>query len=109
MQDAEEIEHHLPVFGSVFRQARGGHAKKNGTSICMRGTLNQRARQQRWGGGGGNGNENRRGLNGKAAAAEVTARLGKSADVLKSGATKGETTYKLIRNGKTCPHAAQGC
>eukprot|EP00959_Pyramimonas_sp_CCMP1952_P127274 2662126-Pyramimonas_sp.AAC.1 len=34
------------------------------------GTLNQRARQMRLGGGGGNGNENRRGLNGKAAAAE---------------------------------------
>eukprot|EP00959_Pyramimonas_sp_CCMP1952_P011348 238265-Pyramimonas_sp.AAC.1 len=34
------------------------------------GTLNQRARQTRLGGGGGNGNDNRRGLNGKAAAAE---------------------------------------
>eukprot|EP00959_Pyramimonas_sp_CCMP1952_P383822 8043814-Pyramimonas_sp.AAC.1 len=34
------------------------------------GTLNQRARQTRLGGGGGNGDDNRRGLNGKAAAAE---------------------------------------
>eukprot|EP00959_Pyramimonas_sp_CCMP1952_P430805 9022211-Pyramimonas_sp.AAC.1 len=34
------------------------------------GPLNQRARQTRLGGGGGNGNDNRRGLNGKAAAAE---------------------------------------
>eukprot|EP00959_Pyramimonas_sp_CCMP1952_P163048 3408378-Pyramimonas_sp.AAC.1 len=56
------------------------------------GTLNQRARQTRLGGGGGNGNDNRRGANGKNAAAEVAARLGKPTDVMKSGLTKGETT-----------------
>eukprot|EP00959_Pyramimonas_sp_CCMP1952_P230351 4815870-Pyramimonas_sp.AAC.1 len=47
------------------------------------GTVNQRARQMRLGGGGGNGNGNRRGLHGKAAAAEAAARLGKSTDAMK--------------------------
>eukprot|EP00959_Pyramimonas_sp_CCMP1952_P149488 3128076-Pyramimonas_sp.AAC.1 len=70
------------------------------------GALNQRARQARLGGGGGNGNGNRRGPNGKAAAAEVAARLGKSTDIMKSGATKGETTCKFeahsCRTGSAC-------
>eukprot|EP00959_Pyramimonas_sp_CCMP1952_P408303 8557276-Pyramimonas_sp.AAC.1 len=55
-------------------------------------TFNQRARQARLGGGGSNGYDNRRNANGKAAPAEVAARLGKPADVMKSGLTKGETT-----------------
>eukprot|EP00959_Pyramimonas_sp_CCMP1952_P413283 8660194-Pyramimonas_sp.AAC.1 len=73
------------------------------------GILNQRARQTRLGRGGGNGNDNRRGTNGKAAAAEVAARLGKSTDVMNSGLTKGETTCKFARKGDTCPYAGQGC
>eukprot|EP00959_Pyramimonas_sp_CCMP1952_P170484 3562710-Pyramimonas_sp.AAC.1 len=40
-------------------------------------TLNQRARQAGLGGGGNNKNDNRRNASGKAAPAEVTARLGK--------------------------------
>eukprot|EP00959_Pyramimonas_sp_CCMP1952_P161166 3370305-Pyramimonas_sp.AAC.1 len=60
--------------------------EKEAWSISMHeGTLNQRARQTRLGGGGGNGKGNRRGLDGKAAAAEVAARLGKSTDAMKSG------------------------
>eukprot|EP00959_Pyramimonas_sp_CCMP1952_P216581 4529991-Pyramimonas_sp.AAC.1 len=43
-------------------------------------TLNQRARQARLGGGGGNGYDNRRNANGKAAPAEVAARLGEPTD-----------------------------
>eukprot|EP00959_Pyramimonas_sp_CCMP1952_P115216 2408453-Pyramimonas_sp.AAC.1 len=54
------------------------------------GTLNLRARQTRLGGGGGN--DNQRNAGGKAAPAEVAAKLGRSTDVLKSGLTKGETT-----------------
>eukprot|EP00959_Pyramimonas_sp_CCMP1952_P248707 5198838-Pyramimonas_sp.AAC.1 len=72
-------------------------------------TLNQRARQARLGGGGGNGYDNRRNANGKAAPAEVAARLGEPTDVMKSGLTMGETTCKFVRKGQTCPNAGEGC
>eukprot|EP00959_Pyramimonas_sp_CCMP1952_P259077 5416394-Pyramimonas_sp.AAC.1 len=71
--------------------------------------LNQRARRARLGGGGGHGYDNRRNANGKAAPAEVAARLGKPTDVMKSGLTKGETTCKSVRKDQTCPNACQGC
>eukprot|EP00959_Pyramimonas_sp_CCMP1952_P179171 3745624-Pyramimonas_sp.AAC.1 len=70
-------------------------------------TLNQRARQARLGGGGGNGN--RRNAGGKAAPAEVAAKLRKPTDVMKRGLTKGETTCKYVRKGETCPYAGKGC
>eukprot|EP00959_Pyramimonas_sp_CCMP1952_P149148 3120435-Pyramimonas_sp.AAC.1 len=70
-------------------------------------TLKQRARQARLGGGGGNDNRNHAG--GKAAPAEVAAKLGDPTDVMKSGLTKGETTCKYVRKGETCPYAGQGC
>eukprot|EP00959_Pyramimonas_sp_CCMP1952_P372095 7791529-Pyramimonas_sp.AAC.1 len=60
-------------------------------------TLNQRVRQTRTGGGGSNGYDNRRNAYGKAAPAEVAARLGEPTDVMKSGLTKGETTCKFVR------------
>eukprot|EP00959_Pyramimonas_sp_CCMP1952_P097863 2045382-Pyramimonas_sp.AAC.1 len=70
-------------------------------------TLNQRARQARLGGGGGN--DNRRNAGGKAAPAEVAARLGKPTDVMNSGLTMGETTCKYVRKGETCPYAGKSC
>eukprot|EP00959_Pyramimonas_sp_CCMP1952_P380099 7962915-Pyramimonas_sp.AAC.1 len=79
--------------------------KKEWNISLHEGTVNQRARQARLGGGGGNGDDNRRGLNGKGAAAEVAARLGKSTDVMMNGAAKGETTCKFVRKGETCPCA----
>eukprot|EP00959_Pyramimonas_sp_CCMP1952_P333685 6988212-Pyramimonas_sp.AAC.1 len=50
------------------------------------GTLNQHARQTRFGGGGGN--DNRMNAGSEAAPAEMAAMLGKSSDVMKSGKTK---------------------
>eukprot|EP00959_Pyramimonas_sp_CCMP1952_P215548 4509146-Pyramimonas_sp.AAC.1 len=73
------------------------------------GAWNQRARQTRLGGGESNSYDNRRNANCKAAPAEVAARLGKPADVMKSGLTRGETTCKFVRKGQTCPNAGQGC
>eukprot|EP00959_Pyramimonas_sp_CCMP1952_P026894 564654-Pyramimonas_sp.AAC.1 len=72
-------------------------------------TLNHRARQTRLGGGGSNCYDNRRNANGKAAPAEVAARLGEPMDVMKSGLTKGGATCKFVRKGQACPNAGQGC
>eukprot|EP00959_Pyramimonas_sp_CCMP1952_P059487 1242474-Pyramimonas_sp.AAC.1 len=70
------------------------------------GTLNQRARQARFGGGGGN--DNRKNAGSKAAPAEIAAKLGKPSDAMKSGKTKGETTCRYVHMGETCPCAGKG-
>eukprot|EP00959_Pyramimonas_sp_CCMP1952_P431409 9035308-Pyramimonas_sp.AAC.1 len=68
--------------------------KEAWNSSAHESTLSQRARQAGLGGGGGN--DNRRNAGGKAAPAEVTSKLGKPTDVMKSGLTKGETTCRHV-------------
>ena len=73
-------------------------------------TLNQRARLLRQGGGGGGrGGGGGGSRNPKAVPGEVTKPFGSPDDIMKNGDRKGDTTCRLVVQGKICPHAGQGC